>query len=47
MLFTAFDNRLMTVLHAPNGREAHPYLFEMEDTGETLKVVKELTAAQP
>jgi len=45
MLFTTFDGRLMMVLHAPNGREARPHLFEMEDTGATLKVVKELTAA--
>jgi beta-xylosidase len=47
MLFSAFDGRLMMVLHAPNGREARPHLFEMEDTGATLKVVQELTAAQP
>jgi len=43
MLFTTFDGRLMMVLHAPNGREARPHLFEMEDTGATLKIVKEYT----
>lgn len=35
------------ILHAPNGREARPHLFEMEDTGQTLEIVKELTAAEP
>jgi arabinan endo-1,5-alpha-L-arabinosidase len=42
MLFTTFDAKLMMVLHAPNGRDARPHLFEMEDTGETLKIIKEL-----
>jgi GH43 family beta-xylosidase len=40
MLFTTFDGKLMMVLHAPNGRDARPHLFEMQDTGETLKIVK-------
>jgi arabinan endo-1,5-alpha-L-arabinosidase len=43
MLFTTFDGRLMMVLHSPNGRGARPRIFEMQDTGETLKVVGELT----
>jgi len=43
MLFTTFDGKLMMVLHSPNDREARPRLFEMEDTGETLKVTKEFT----
>lgn len=42
MLFTTFDGKLMMVLHAPNGREARPHLFEMQDTGETLKIAREL-----
>jgi hypothetical protein len=42
MLFTTFDNRLMLILHSPfkmplsRGR-----IFEMEDTGDTLKVIRE------
>ena len=47
MLFTTFDGKLMMVLHSPNGREARPRIFEMEDTGETLKIVKEFTGTAP
>lgn len=43
MLFTTFDGRLMMVLHSPNNREARPRIFEMEDTGDTLKIAKEFT----
>ncbi|MBN2183653.1 MAG: family 43 glycosylhydrolase [Sedimentisphaerales bacterium] len=43
MLFTTFDGKLMMVLHAPNNREAQPRIFELQDTGENLKVVKEFT----
>jgi beta-xylosidase len=43
MLFTTFDSKLMMVLHSPNGPAAQPRVFEMEDTGETLKVVREFT----
>jgi hypothetical protein len=43
MLFTTFDGKLMMVLHAPNNPDARPRIFELEDTGETLKVVKEFT----
>ena len=43
MLFTTFDGKLMMVLHSPNNREARPRLFEMKDTGETLKIEKEFT----
>jgi beta-xylosidase len=42
MVFTAFDGRLMMILHSPNNRESRPRIFEMEDTGNTLKIVKEL-----
>jgi hypothetical protein len=39
MLFTRFDGQLMLVLHQPNegGRE-RARLFELEDTGETLRI---------
>ena len=41
MLFKTFDGKLMMVLHSPYNGETHPHLFEMEDTGNTLKIVKE------
>ncbi|MEJ6980578.1 glycoside hydrolase family 43 protein [Pedobacter sp. P351] len=42
MLFKRFsDNQLMMILHSPNGPQAQPHLFEMEDTGSTLRVIKE------
>ena len=47
MLFTTFDGKLMMVLHSPNGPAARPRISEMEDTGDTLKVVKEFTGATP
>lgn len=46
MLFTTFDPGapgLMMVLHSPNNRDAQPHLFEMEDTGETLRIAREFT----
>lgn len=43
MLFTTFEGQLMMVLHSPNNRDAQPRIFDMEDTGETLKVVNEFT----
>ena len=43
MLFTTFEGKLMTVLHAPDGRGPHPRIFEMEDTGDTLRIIKEFT----
>ena len=43
MLFTTFEGQLMMVLHAPNNRRARPHLFKMEDTGETLRIIREFT----
>ncbi|MBN1506796.1 MAG: family 43 glycosylhydrolase [Sedimentisphaerales bacterium] len=43
MLFTTFDGKLMMVLHSPNGPAARPHIFQMQDTGDTLKVVNEFT----
>ncbi len=40
MLFHTFDGQLMMVLHQPF-RRAHAKLFEMEDTGDNLKVVRQ------
>ena len=46
MLFTTFEGKLMMVLHAPNEKNTQPRIFEMEDTGETLKVVKEFKGTE-
>ena len=43
MLFDTFDGKIMMVLHSPNNRRAQPRIFELEDTGETLRVVGEFT----
>jgi len=40
MLFRAFDGQLMMILHHPF-RRAHGRLFDMEDTGDNLKVLRE------
>ena len=42
MVFTTFEGKLMMVLHSPNNKESRPRIFEMEDTGNTLLVKKEL-----
>jgi beta-xylosidase len=47
MLFTTFDGKLMNVLHCPNGPGAQPRIFEMEDTGDTLRILKEFTGEDP
>ena len=39
MLFHSFDGQLMMVLHHPF-RRAHAQLFDMEDTGDNLKVLR-------
>jgi hypothetical protein len=46
-LFLTFDGKLMMVLHSPNGPAARPRIFEMEDTGETLRITKEFTGTNP
>lgn len=41
MLFRTFDGRLMMALHSPNGGpETRVHFFEMEDTGETLRIAR-------
>ena len=41
MIFHAFDGRLMLVLHQPfDGRLARAKIYEVEDTGDTLRVKK-------
>ena len=43
MLFTAFDGRLVMVIHQPNRRIERPRFFEMEDTGSTIRIKREIT----
>lgn len=43
MFFTTFDGQLMMALHAPNNADAQPHLFALEDTGDTLQIVREFT----
>jgi hypothetical protein len=42
MLFKAFDGKLMMILHSPYNGNTRPHLYEMEDTGETLRIIKEI-----
>ena len=47
MIFNSFDGKLMMVLHSPDGGGSgprRPHIFYIEDTGETLKIVKEFTS---
>lgn len=43
MLFETFDGQLMMSLHSPNSESERIHFFEMEDTGETLRVVRRFT----
>jgi beta-xylosidase len=46
MIFTRFDGQLMLVLHKPNkGGSERARLFELEDTGETLRIKSGFPAA--
>ncbi len=47
MLFKTFEGKLMMVLHSPNDFGARPRIFEMEDTGDTLRIAKEFTGEEP
>lgn len=40
---TGFGRALDLGRHSPNGPGAQPRIFEMEDTGETLRIVKAFT----
>jgi hypothetical protein len=39
-IFTRFDGQLMLVLHSPNRDHERARMFEIEDTGETLRIVR-------
>jgi arabinan endo-1,5-alpha-L-arabinosidase len=43
-IFKRFDGTLMLVLHSPNKATERAKLFEIEDTGETLRVIKPFTS---
>ena len=47
MLFKTFEGKLMLILHSPYNGNTRPHIFEMEDTGETLRIVKELSENNP
>ena len=43
MLFTTFDGRLVMTIHQPNRRVERARFFEMEDTGDTIRIQREIT----
>jgi beta-xylosidase len=43
MLFTTFDGRLVMTIHQPNRRLERARFFEMEDTGDTIRIRREIT----
>jgi GH43 family beta-xylosidase len=50
MIFNSFDGKLMMILHSPDGGGSgprRPHIFYIEDTGETLKIVREMTSDNP
>lgn len=47
MVFKTFEGKLMMILHSPNNKNSRPRIFEMEDTGNTLRVVKEFKEEMP
>ena len=42
MIFKTFEGVPMLALHAPYWGDTHPKIFELEDTGETLRIVREV-----
>ena len=44
-IFKRFDGQLMLVLHSPNKQTERAKLFEIEDTGETLRVKSSFTGS--
>lgn len=47
MIFKTFEGKLMLVLHAPDGGGPRTHLFELEDTGDTLKITREFNGENP
>ena len=44
MLFETFDGRLVMAIHQPNRRVERARFFEMEDTGDSLRIKREITS---
>lgn len=44
MMFQRFDGPLMMTLHTPNKDTARIRLFEVEDTGEAIRIVRPFPA---
>jgi hypothetical protein len=42
MIFKTFDGQLVMVIHQPNSGDIRAHLFELEDTGESLCIKREL-----
>jgi hypothetical protein len=42
MLFNTFDGRLVMVIHQPNRRVERARFFEIDDTGDTLRIKREI-----
>jgi hypothetical protein len=43
MLFRAFDGRLLMAIHQPNRRVERARFFEMDDSGDSVRLVREVT----
>jgi len=46
MLFTTFEGRLVMAIHQPNRRVERARFFEMDDSGDRLKIVREIGGAR-
>jgi len=44
MLFETFDGRLVMAIHQPNRKVERARFFEMEDTGDALRIKREITS---
>jgi hypothetical protein len=44
MLFQTFDGRLVMAIHQPNRRVERVRFFEMEDTGDALRIKREIAS---
>jgi hypothetical protein len=42
MIFRAFDGRLLLAIHQPNEGKSRARISEIEDTGDTLRILREL-----
>ena len=47
MLFRAFDGRLLMAIHQPNRRTERARLFEMDDSGDGVRLVREVKGSLP